>query len=45
MAYEQPILRGCAYIGNRGAEELLALVFPKPTESELSCDGTCVTRD
>jgi hypothetical protein len=37
--------QGRAYIGNRGAKELLELVFPKRTESELTGDGTCVTRD
>ena len=57
IAYAQPILRkptseqatlflvGHAYIGNRAAKELLELVFPERTESELTCDGTCVTRD
>jgi hypothetical protein len=57
IAYEQPLLRkptseqatlflvGHAYIGNRGAKEMLESVFPERTESELTCDGTCVTRD
>lgn len=51
MAYEQPIPRetdlrtsppflvGHAYIGNRGAKELVELVFPERTDSELTCDG------
>jgi len=38
-------LIGHAHIGNRGAKELLELVFPERTESELTCDGTCMTRD
>ena len=36
---------GHAYIGNRGAKDLLELVFRERTESEWTCDGSCVTRD